>query len=128
MDEGRCFFKQSSDACSCARNFVLFIYPFCVENGACDWFRLWITAGIPFGTAKVHLWIVPKELDIDGMAGAAALSLLIGGIIGAAVLAWKLIVAAVYIAKSVVLGGLWTAGTLSALRKKLSGSPANKCQ
>lgn len=100
---------------------VLFIYPFCVENGACDWFRLWITAGISFGAAKVHLWIVPKEPDIGGMAGAAALSLLTGGITGAAVLAWKLTAAAVYIAKSVVLGGLWTAGTLSALRKKLPG-------
>lgn len=121
MDEDRCFLNKAVMPVVGAVILVLFIYPFCVENGACDWFRLWITAGIPFGAAKVRLWIVPKEPDIGGMAGAAALSLLIGGIIGAAVLAWKLIVAAVYIAKSVVLGGLWTAGTLSALRKKLPG-------
>lgn len=121
MDENRCFFNKAVMPVAEAVILVLFIYSFCVENGACDWFRLWITAGISFGAAKVRLLIVPKEPDIGSMAGAAAISLLTGGIIGAAVLAWKFTVAAVYIAKSVATGGLRTAGTLSALRKKLPG-------
>ena len=44
-------------------------YPLCVENGQCDYLKLWIFMGIPFGVHKMFLWIIPKGFDIGGTVG-----------------------------------------------------------
>ena len=42
---------------------VLF-YPPCVENGVCDYLKLWILTGIPFGVHRMFMWVIPKGFDI----------------------------------------------------------------
>ena len=41
-------------------------YPLCVENGQCDYLKLWMFMGIPFGVHRMFLWIIPKGFDIGG--------------------------------------------------------------
>lgn len=55
MDEDRGVFIKVVISVVEAVILELFIYPFFVDNGACDWRRLWITAEIPSGATKVHL-------------------------------------------------------------------------
>ena len=62
---------------------VMFIvYLFCVENGVCDYRKLWIVSGIPFGIQKMYFWMIPKGFDIGGTVGMFAFNLLVGGLIG----------------------------------------------
>ena len=79
-------------------------YPLCVENGQCDYLKLWIFMGIPFGVHKMFLWIIPKGFDIGGTVGMFIFNLLIGGVIGGFVLAWRLLMAAFYLVKMVFAG------------------------
>ena len=79
-------------------------YPFCVENGQCDYLKLWIFMGIPFGVHTMFLWIIPKGFDIGGTVGMFVFNLLIGGVIGGFVLAWRLLMAAFYLVKMVFAG------------------------
>ena len=52
---------------------VMFIvYLFCVENGVCDYRKLWIVSGIPFGIQKMYFWMIPKGFDIGGTVGMSA--------------------------------------------------------
>ena len=78
---------------------VMFIvYLFCVENGVCDYRKLWIVSGIPFGIQKMY---------IGGTVGMFAFNLLIGGMIGSVVLTWRLLMVGTYLLKSIGYGGLW---------------------
>ncbi len=61
---------------------MLIVYPFCVENGVCDYRKLWIVSGIPFGVQKMYFWMIPKGFDIGGTVGMFAFNLLVGGLIG----------------------------------------------
>ena len=71
---------------------VMFIvYLFCVENGVCDYRKLWIVSGF----------------DIGGTVGMFAFNLLIGGMIGSVVLTWRLLMVGTYLLKSIGYGGLW---------------------
>ena len=36
--------------------FALF-YPLCVNNGGCDYLKLWILMGIPFGIHRMFVWV-----------------------------------------------------------------------
>lgn len=47
---------------------VLF-YPLCVEQGQCDYLKLWMFVGIPFGVQRMFLWIIPRSFDIGGTVG-----------------------------------------------------------
>lgn len=89
--------------------FALF-YPLCVDDGICDYRKLWILAGIPFGVHRMYFWLIPKGFDIGGTVGMLVFNLLIGGVIGSVILAWRLIVAAFYLVKGTVLGITWLAG------------------
>ena len=87
---------------------VMFIvYLFCVENGVCDYRKLWIVSGIPFGIQKMYFWMIPKGFDIGGTVGMFAFNLLIGGMIGSVVLTWRLLMVGTYLLKSIGYGGLW---------------------
>ena len=74
---------------------VLF-YPLCVEQGQCDYLKLWMFVGIPFG--------VQRSFDIGGTVGMFVFNLLIGGVIGGFVLVWRLLMAVCYLAKMAVTG------------------------
>lgn len=75
-------------------------YPLCVENGVCDYLKLWILIGIPFGVHRMFVWVIPKGFDIGGTVGVLVMNLLIGGII----LIWRLALAIFYLAQCV---GTW---------------------
>ena len=75
---------------------VLF-YPLCVEQGQCDYLKLWMFVGIPFGVQRMFLWIIPRSFDIGGTVGMFVFNLLIGGVIGGFVLVWRLLVSTWYI-------------------------------
>lgn len=70
-------------------------YPLCVEQGICDYWKLWLLAGIPFGVHKMYFWLIPKGFDLGGTVGMFVFNLLIGGVIGGLVLVWRLFIAAV---------------------------------
>ena len=79
-------------------------YPLCVENGQCDYLKLWMFMGIPFGVHRMFLWIIPKGFDIGGTVGMFVFNLLIGGVIGGVVLTWRLLTATFYLVKTVFAG------------------------
>ena len=79
-------------------------YPLCVENGVCDYLKLWILTGIPFGVHRMFVWVIPKGFDLGGTVGILVINLLIGGVIGGMILAWRLVMAAVYLVRYVCMG------------------------
>lgn len=79
-------------------------YPLCVENGTCDYLKLWILTGIPFGIHRMFVWVIPKGFDIGGTVGILAMNLLIGGVIGGVILIWWLVLAGYYL--------VWCMGTV----------------
>lgn len=81
--------------------------PLCMENGECDYLKLWWFMGIPFGIHRMFLWVIPKGFDTGGTMGVLVINALIGGAIGWVVIVWRLAVAAVYFVKAVVLGSIW---------------------
>ncbi|MCI8593608.1 MAG: hypothetical protein HFI88_15055 [Lachnospiraceae bacterium] len=91
--------------------------PLCVEDGQCDYLKLWLCMGIPFGVHRMFLWLVPRGYDIGGTMGVLAVNLLIGGVIGGAVLVWRLLVAAVCLVKT-------AASTITWIIKKVTGRDA----
>ena len=90
--------------------------PLCIENGECDYLSLWWFMGIPFGIHRMFFWVIPKGYDIGGTVGILFLNVLAGGVIGGIVLAGRLLLAAVYLAKAV-------AAIISRTVRKLTGKP-----
>lgn len=90
-------------------------YPLCVENGECDYLKLWIVVGIPFGIHRMFLWIVPKGFDLGGTVGMVAMNLLVGGMIGGVVLIWRLIMSVFYVVQCVGKGFLRLIGKCKAV-------------
>ena len=76
-------------------------YPLCVNNGACNYLKLWVLMGIPFGVHRMFVWIIPKGFDLGGTVGVLVINLLVGGVIGGMIMAWRLILAAVYLVQYV---------------------------
>lgn len=95
---------------------VVLLRPLCVEGGECNYLKLWLLSGIPFGVTRMCLWVIPKGYDIGGSMGILFINLLVGGAIGGIVLIWKLTVAAVYFVKAVDAGVIWSV-------RKVSGKP-----
>ena len=91
---------------------VLFsvLAPICTEQGVCDWRKLLLFAGIPFGIHKMFFLLVPGGFDIGGTLGVVALNVLIGGMIGSVILIWRLFMAGVYLILGVVSSVRWIAG------------------
>ena len=98
------FFRKVIAPVGAAAILAALFYPLCVENGQCDYLKLWIFMGIPFGVHKMFLWIIPKGFDIGGTVGMFVFNLLIGGVIGGFVLVWRLLMAVCYLAKMAVTG------------------------
>lgn len=95
-------------------------YPLCVEHGECDYLKLWLLSGIPFGVHRMFVWIIPKGFDIGGTVGVLVFNLLIGGVIGGVILVWRLLAAAYYFVKGIASGILWITGK-AAVNKGLFG-------
>ena len=76
-----------------ALGFALFLFSMFsrifVENGAPDHFLIWLACGVPFGIGKM-LTLIPIGFGVSGTVGAAALNLLLGGLIGGVILIWYL--------------------------------------
>lgn len=68
-----------------------------IHDGQGEYFYVALFCGVPFGIRRMFLWLVPFGHDITFTIGIFAVNIIIGGIIGIFVLAWKLIVAAWYI-------------------------------
>lgn len=79
-------------------------YPLCVENGVCDYLKLWIFTGIPFGVHRMFVWVIPKGFDIGGTVGVLVMNLLVGGVISGVILVWRLTMAAFYLVQCVGTG------------------------
>ena len=79
-------------------------YPLCVENGVCDYLKLWILIGIPFSVHRMFVWVIPKGFDIGGTVGVLVMNLLIGGVIGGIILIWWLVLAVFYLVQCVGTG------------------------
>lgn len=85
-------------------------YPLCVENDVCDYLKLWVLMGIPFGVHRMFAWVIPKGFDLGGTVGILVINLLVGGVIGGMILAWRLVMAAIYLVRYVCMGIFWLDG------------------
>ena len=92
---------------------VAMFRPLCMEDGVCDYLKLWIIVGIPFGIHRMFFWMIPRGYDLGGTLGIWTLNFLIGGVIGGVVVIWRLAVAVWYILKMAVTGTAWTVRKLS---------------
>lgn len=92
-----------------AAAWILFsiLAPFCTDNGVCDWRKLLLFAGIPFGIHKMFFLLVPSGFDIGGTVGVIMFCLLIGGVIGSVALIWRLFMAGVYLLIGMGIGIRW---------------------
>ena len=96
---------------------VALFYPLCVENGTCDYRKLWILAGIPFGVHRMFVWVVPKGFDLGGTVGMLVFNFLVGGVIGGFALVWNVIRAGFYLLCSIVAVARWGTGKIAGRQK-----------
>jgi len=71
--------------------------PVFTNDGATDYFKVWLACGVPFGIWRLRVWLIPRGYDIGGTVGVWALNIIIGGLIGGVVVVWRLLVAAWYL-------------------------------
>ncbi len=88
---------------------TMLFYPVCVENGVCDFWKLWVLIGVPFGIHRMCFWVIPKGFDLGGTVGMFVFNLLVGGVIGGFVLVWRLVIAVCCLAKELLSGTRWIA-------------------
>lgn len=81
---------------------VAFLRPLCIENGECDYLKLWFFMGIPFGIQRMCVWIIPRGYDIGGTVGILFINVLVGGVIGGIVIIYRLLMAALYLVKAIL--------------------------
>ena len=65
--------------------------PLYMAGGKCDYCILALLFGIPFGIQKMTLWFVPFGYGIAGTVAMFAFDILIGGLIGIFVFAYRII-------------------------------------
>lgn len=92
---------------------VAMFRPLCMEDGVCDYLKLWIIVGIPFGIHRMFFWVIPRGYDLGGTLGILTMNLLVGGVIGGVVVIWRLAVAVFYLLKTAATGTIWTVRKLS---------------
>lgn len=92
------FLRKTAFPIGAAVFLTVLFYPLCVENGVCDYLKLWILTGIPFGVHRMFVWVIPKGFDLGGTVGVLVMNLLVGGVIGGVILIWRLVLAFFYLA------------------------------
>jgi len=95
---------------------VAMLRPLCMENGECDYLKLWFFVGIPFGIHRMFVWVIPTGYGISETMGILSINVIVGGIIGAVVVMCKMLLAAVYSVKAAVAVVVW-------IVRKLMGKP-----
>lgn len=98
------FLKKVAFPIGAAVFLTALFYPLCVEKGVCDYLKLWILVGIPFGVHRMFVWVIPKGFDIGGTVGVLVMNLLIGGVIGGVILIWRLVLAIFYLVQYTGIG------------------------
>ncbi len=96
---------------------VALFYPLCVENGVCDYRKLWILAGIPFGVHQMFVWAIPKGFDLGGTAGMLVFNLPVGGVIGGFALVWNVTRAVFYLLCGIAAVSRWRTGKIAGRQK-----------
>lgn len=76
---------------------AFFCQPLYMSGGVCDYRLLLLLVGIPFGISKMMVWIVPTGHGLAAMVGILAFNVLVGGVIGIFVLAFRLVSGIVYL-------------------------------
>jgi hypothetical protein len=100
---------------------ISILAPVCMEQGVCDWRKLLLFAGIPFGIHKMFFLLVPSGFDIGGSIGVVVFNLLIGGVIGSVILIWRLFMTGIYLVIGVGSGILWIGRRISIKAVKEGG-------
>ena len=91
------FFRKSIVPVAGAALLVCIFKSACIKDGTVDYLRLWILCGLPFGLHRMRFWLVPGSNSMGGGIALFALNFIIGGVVGGFILAWRLIVAVLYI-------------------------------
>ncbi|OLR59187.1 hypothetical protein BHF70_05850 [Anaerostipes sp. 494a] len=60
-------------------------------GGKPNYLLMLLLIGILFGIHRMFVWFIPKGYDLGGAVGMIVFNVLVGGIIGMFVLAWKII-------------------------------------
>lgn len=110
MITGMDFFKKVVLPVGLVGTLLMFFWPLYILDGELNYFYLWLLVGIPFGTRRMCLWIVPINHDMTAAAGIIALNLIIGGLIGGVVAVVQLHQAVWYCLKCMVYGMKKVAG------------------
>jgi hypothetical protein len=85
----------------------MLFYPLCLEHGVCDFRKLWMFVGIPFGIRRMYVWMIPRGWDIGSSMGMFAFQLLIGGLIGSIVMIVQVVIASFYVGKGIISVIVW---------------------
>ena len=72
-------------------------------SGQTDWFWLVFIAGLPFGIHKMRLILIPRGMDTTATFGMAALSVIIGALIGSIMIP-VYVIRAIYVFIRYVIG------------------------
>lgn len=96
--------------------FAALFRPLCMDSGKCNYLSLWWFMGIPFGIHRMYFMIIPKCYDIGSTVAILFINVLVGGVIGGIVLAWRLLMAVVYFLKVAV-------AVISRIVGRLAGKP-----
>ena len=72
-------------------------------SGQTDWFWWIFLAGLPFGIHKMRLILIPKGMDTTATLGMAALSVIIGALIGSIMIP-VYVIRAIYVFIRYVIG------------------------
>ena len=71
-------------------------------DGSCDYAIMWILIGIPFGIKKMFIWLVPSKCSIANAAGIIVINILVGGLIGIFVFAFRIASGMLYMIAAIV--------------------------
>ena len=72
-------------------------------SGQADWFWWIFIAGLPFGIHKTRLILIPRGMDTTATLGMAALSVIIGALIGCIMIP-VYVIRAVYVILRYIIG------------------------
>ena len=72
-------------------------------SGQTDWFWWIFIAGLPFGIHKMRLILIPRGMDTTATLGMAALSVIIGALIGSIMIS-VYVIRAIYVFIRYIIG------------------------
>ena len=73
------------------------LYPFCTEEGITNWPLLIWLMGVPFGISHMCMYVIPRSHPFTDSVGILFGNVLVGGVLGIFILAWKILRAVFYL-------------------------------